>query len=371
MGNGRPRPNRRQRVIRHGAVGALSLAATIALVGVVTEPATASSGSSSSQTARESTASATAPRATAAAVQPAVVHTVSTVQQQIRIALARVDAAENTLAGAKERTLDDEAIDELRTAVTDTRRHITTATVTASGRDAETSTVFAWRPHTEIALAAALAEDGTALENAVESIDAGVESVDTAVEAWEAEQERLAREAERKRLEAEAARAAEAAAAAAAASNSASNSGSGSWQPAAESDWSDESGGGEGSAGATPAPAPSGPAPADWSEYVWTSGFQSELDSCAGSVDLSGVYGVRVVGEHWHCGGAAFPTWSGATVDFTGVVAGRYRVAGIAAVLDGATANSNDIPGGYDLLYQTCLDNSTARMAFVGLVRIG
>ena len=158
-----------------------------------------------------------------------------------------------------------------------------------------------------------------------------IEDVNSAVAAWEAEQARIAEEA---------ARAAEEAAVTI----------------------------------ATPATSNSGVQIAsngiDHDEWVYGSGWQAEIDLCAGSVDVSAKLRVPVLAEHSNCGGSSFPTWAGAVVDVHGVFEGRYRVIGVVAVLNGNIHNSNDVPRGYDLLFQTCVNGYT-EMRFIALERIG
>jgi hypothetical protein len=105
-------------------------------------------------------------------------------------------------------------------------------------------------------------------------------------------------------------------------------------------------------------------------QRVWTSGFQNEINQCRGAVDVTGVYQVRVIAEHSSCGGNRFPTTPGATVTITGLDAGRYRVIGVVAHLNGLVNHAEDIPRGYDLLFQTCAAGFTD-MRFTALERIG
>jgi len=105
-------------------------------------------------------------------------------------------------------------------------------------------------------------------------------------------------------------------------------------------------------------------------QRVWTSGFQNEINQCRGAVDVTGVYQVRVIAEHSSCGGNRFPTSAGAVVTITGLDAGRYRVIGVVAHLNGEVDHAEDIPRGYDLLFQTCVDGFT-NMRFTALQRIG
>ncbi|TFD66745.1 hypothetical protein [Cryobacterium ruanii] len=107
-----------------------------------------------------------------------------------------------------------------------------------------------------------------------------------------------------------------------------------------------------------------------YSETVWTVGWQDEIDACSGAVDIGAYYGTPVIAEHWFCGGSMFPG-EGSTIILTGVVSGTFRVGSIAAVLNAATDNAGAIPHGFDLLYQTCVDGSSATMSFTELTRIG
>ncbi len=111
-------------------------------------------------------------------------------------------------------------------------------------------------------------------------------------------------------------------------------------------------------------------AAAGYVQRVWTSGFQNEIDRCRGAVDVTAVYQVRVIAEHSSCGGARFPNSPGSIVTITGLDAGRYRVVGIIARLNGLVDHAEDIPRGYDLLYQTCASGFTD-MTFTALQRIG
>jgi hypothetical protein len=103
---------------------------------------------------------------------------------------------------------------------------------------------------------------------------------------------------------------------------------------------------------------------------AWTSGWQPQIDACRGAVDITAHYGVRTLAEHSECGGSAVPKSPGAVIRVTGVDAGLYRVDGVVANLNGNTATSNDLPRGYDLLFQTCV-NGYSNMSFTGLTRIG
>jgi hypothetical protein len=107
-----------------------------------------------------------------------------------------------------------------------------------------------------------------------------------------------------------------------------------------------------------------------YTEYVWASGWQAQIDACQGAVDLTAHYGVRTIAEHDNCGGNSFPTTAGTIVRITGVDAGVYRVDGVAAYLNGHTATTADLPRGYDLLFQTCV-NGYSSMSFTALTRVG
>ncbi|MCU1407068.1 MAG: hypothetical protein JWQ43_3371 [Glaciihabitans sp.] len=129
---------------------------------------------------------------------------------------------------------------------------------------------------------------------------------------------------------------------------------------------------GSGASSALVAPtAPIAATPPVHMENVWATGFQTEIDACRGSVDLSSAYGVAVIGEHWTCGGSAFPRAEGSIVQLTGVRSGTYRTGPVVAVLNKATDGAEDLPRGYDLMYQTCIDDSNAQMSFTALTRIG
>ena len=121
----------------------------------------------------------------------------------------------------------------------------------------------------------------------------------------------------------------------------------------------------------TPAvPAPVAAAPQAHLETVWAAGFQTEIDACRGSVDLTARYGTAVIGEHWDCGGSSFPKTEGTLIELGGILSGTYRTGPVVAVLDKQVATTDDVPRGYDLLYQTCIDNSNSRMSFTVLTRV-
>jgi hypothetical protein len=104
---------------------------------------------------------------------------------------------------------------------------------------------------------------------------------------------------------------------------------------------------------------------------VWTYGYQDQINACRGGVDMTARYGMRIVGEHWSCGGSAFPTAAGSIVRFTGIDAGTYRVIGVVAVLDAYTALTSQVPHGYAMLYQTCRGGDSHYTEFVALQQIG
>lgn len=66
------------------------------------------------------------------------------------------------------------------------------------------------------------------------------------------------------------------------------------------------------------------------------------------------VYHVRSIAERSDCGGSAFTTTPGAIVTLVGLDAGRYRVMGVVAHLNGRVNRISDISRGYPLLFQTC-----------------
>ena len=114
----------------------------------------------------------------------------------------------------------------------------------------------------------------------------------------------------------------------------------------------------------------SAPTSVSYSKLVWTAGWQNEIDACQGAVDIGGHYGVPVIAEHWSCGGSRFPR-EGSTITLTGAAGGVYLVGSVAAVLNVATDTADDVPRGFDLLYQTCINGSSATMSFTELTRIG
>lgn len=121
-------------------------------------------------------------------------------------------------------------------------------------------------------------------------------------------------------------------------------------------------------AAAQPAPADNGaPAPAGYTVYPAGSGDQDLIDACVGPVWTGGL--PMYLAEHWYCGGAGFPLYPGAVVTVAGV--GMFQSVGVIIQLDGPNSTYDAIPGGYDLYYQTCLNNNPATTGVVGLQRIG
>ena len=104
---------------------------------------------------------------------------------------------------------------------------------------------------------------------------------------------------------------------------------------------------------------------------IWTTGFQAQVNACRGGVDMTARYGMRIVAEHWSCGGASFPTAPGAIVQFTGLDAGTYRVIGLVATLDAYTARTYQVPHNYQMLYQTCRGGDSHYTEFIALQQIG
>ena len=81
-------------------------------------------------------------------------------------------------------------------------------------------------------------------------------------------------------------------------------------------------------------------------------------------------YGMRIVAEHWSCGGSSFPTQPGTIVRFTGLDAGTYRVIGLVATLDAYTAHTYQVPHNYQMLYQTCRGGNSHYTEFIALSRV-
>ena len=213
---------------------------------------------------------------------------------------------------------------------------------------------FAERPglHAETAVLGAYrfaAASGLAVGR--ENLAAPVKAVQDAVTAWKAEQARIAAEKARIAAEKAAARAAADRAARAATS-----------QPYAQQGAGRSSGGSGG--GQAPARA------STYNKYVWTYGWQAQIDACQGAVDITAHYGVAVIAEHWRCGGSSFPR-AGTLITLSGVRSGTYRVGSVVAVLNISTDGASDVPRGYGLLYQTCINGSSARMSFTALTRVG
>jgi hypothetical protein len=104
---------------------------------------------------------------------------------------------------------------------------------------------------------------------------------------------------------------------------------------------------------------------------VWTVGFQNEIDACRGAVDMSRRDGFRDIAEHWSCGGSTFPRTPGSIVRLTGLDAGTYRVIGLVATLDAFTALTDQVPDGYQILFQTCLNGDSHTTEFFAMQQIG
>jgi hypothetical protein len=215
------------------------------------------------------------------------------------------------------------------------------------------------------------------------SLTDAVATVTVAFEGWQAEQNRIAAEraaqelaaqlaAQQAAAQAQAVAGAEAEAEAAARAHADAEAAAA--QHGAQEQESAASAGGAAPASppaaSTTPPAPSAQTPAGHTEHVWATGFQHELDACKGSVDMAPSFGVAVIGEHWSCGGSEFPTAEGTLVTLTGVLSGTYRVGPVVAVLSQRTNTTSDVPGGYDLLYQTCQGGDNSRMSFTALQRI-
>ena len=279
----------------------------------------------------------------------------------IAVADSVVASAQLVLDGSALRVLDESARAVLaasilreQTRIDDARRDLDRSSSTSTGPDTFLGPNFG---QAERDLRAADVPAPETLASVREQLADPVQGVRDATALWEAEQARLAAEAAaRAAAEAEAARAAAAAAEAARAAEAVA--------PRVESE-----------SRATPgAPSTAAPSPAArtslFNKYVWTSGFQAELDACKGAVDLTGSYGVDVIGEHWACGGSRFPG-AGTTITLSGTRSGTYLVGHVAAVLNASTDGRGDIPRGYDLLFQTCINGSDATMSFTVLTRVG
>lgn len=109
---------------------------------------------------------------------------------------------------------------------------------------------------------------------------------------------------------------------------------------------------------------------ARYTSHVWTSGWVAELDACQGAVDLTAHYGIPAIAEHWSCGGKDFPTEPGTIITLTGVHEGTYRVDGIVMMLDQSVATTDDLPHGFELVYQTCQNGQPATMSLTALTRL-
>ncbi|MGO4103406.1 hypothetical protein AB4Y63_05590 [Leifsonia sp. YAF41] len=107
-----------------------------------------------------------------------------------------------------------------------------------------------------------------------------------------------------------------------------------------------------------------------YTKDVYAAGWYPELDACRGSVDVTARYGVATIAEHWSCGGRDFPDEAGTLIELTGLHAGTYRVEGIKAMLNQATATTADLPTGYDLLYQTCQNGQSSTMSMTALTKV-
>jgi hypothetical protein len=334
----RPGANRRARPARYAALSlAVSIALTIGAGSILGEQSPAPAGSISALTAF----SADTERAdTDPALDQRAVVTTSIIQS-----LAASSAAARTV-------LEDSANKVLTEAA---RIWLAAALVSADSLRAE----------------ATGQEDGFHLDlhraSAVQStLREATAEVTTAVALWQEQQDRIAaaqqteaaeRAAAELRIAAEAAEAARIAEAEAAARSARSTAGSSATRNA----------GGSGGAPATPA-APS--APATYAEFVWTTGFQSELDACRGSVNMTPSFGTAVIGEHWSCGGRSFPKTPGTRVELSGALSGTYVLGPVVAVLNQHTHRIGDVPHGYDLLYQTCINGDNTRMSFTQLTRV-
>jgi len=275
------------------------------------------------------------------------------------------ESADARLLTDEERLAFEETLSAAETQLRDSRYAVATATREASIPAPASATAEQIRAAT-----ATLANWDLVTPDEIEvlhqSLADSVGSVTTAVEHWTAEQNRLAAERAANELVAQQAAAQQAAEAAEkVAAQSAAEDARQLAEVQAESV-------------AATAPAPQAsvtpPAPqasAGHTEYVWTTGFQPELDACKGSVDMTASFGKAVIGEHWSCGGSSFPTTEGSIVTVTGALSGTFRVGPVVAVLNQRTNTTTDVPGGYDLLYQTCIGGDNSRMSFTALERVG
>ena len=288
----------------------------------------------------------------------------------IAVADSVVASAQLALDGSALRVLDENARAVLaasilreQTRIDDARRNLDCSSSVSTGPNTFLGPNFG---QAERALRAAEVPAPETLASVPEQLADPVQGVRDATARWEAEQARLAAEAAARAAEAAAAAAAaaaEAAAAAAAAAASAEEAGADAASPGFES---------ENRATTSPSTDAQGPSAGTplFNKHVWTAGFQAELDACNGAVDLTGSYGVNVIGEHWSCGGSRFPG-AGTIITLSGTRSGTYRVGGVAAVPNASTDGRGDIPGGYDLLFQTCINGSDATMSFTVLTRVG
>lgn len=252
--------------------------------------------------------------------------------------------AEGLLASSNGKVADDAARTILSDAITTAKADATAADSALQLVDEQTRDAF---PATAPADAAALhqvASDVQAVALPVLNIDLSDEmnDVEVAIAAWTAEQARI--EAAKKAAAEQAAR--EAAAAKPSQSSSPNNSGGGS---------------------------------NSHTEYVWTSGGQSQIDACKGSVIVSSTTdwlrsarspGIIYVAEHNYCGGKSWYDWGvGTRVTFSGQVSGVFEVVNKVRV-NGTKQSAADIPEGGDLYYQTCY-NGYSDMGVWVLVRVG
>lgn len=102
--------------------------------------------------------------------------------------------------------------------------------------------------------------------------------------------------------------------------------------------------------------------------YVWTTGGQEELDLCKGAVNIQ-YSPTPLISEHDGCGGTQVPKTTGSIIQLTGVYEGLYKITGLVASLNFYEDDMNDIPRGYELLFQTCISGST-NMGFWALEKI-
>jgi hypothetical protein len=267
---------------------------------------------------------------------------------------ASLVSAQQSLEGSAGKTLDEAARIELETEIRKDRFSVGVAREEIRQTDASVKTpkVTFWAP--DYAPAAAKLDErvfvsASHLTSVPSRVNTATKKVAAAVDAWQKEQERIAAERKRQEEEAAARAAAEAAARAAAARPTRSSSG-----------------GASGSSGGSS----SGGVSSVYTEYVGSYGWQPEIDSCNGAVDISSHYGIHTIARHNYCGGTAFPKYAGAIVQLTGVEGGLYRVIGVVANLNGHVNTTADLPRGYDLLYQTCV-NGYSNMSFTALEKIG